>query len=80
MKLKTISASVLFALLPISGAHAAAMDRSGQSIGAFLQPNNYFEAGISIIDPDVSGKNQLGPISDMGERWSHLFEQLKAYL
>lgn len=68
MKLKTISASVLFALLPISGAHAAAMDRSGQSIGAFLQPNNYFEAGISIIDPSVGGITTDGDrVSDMAE-------------
>ena len=55
MKLKTISATVLLSLFPISGAFAAAMDRSGQSIGAFLQPNNYFEGGISIIDPSVGG-------------------------
>ncbi|SEL84774.1 OmpP1/FadL family transporter [Acinetobacter sp. DSM 11652] len=80
MKLKTISASVLFALLPISGAYAAAMDRSGQSIGAFLQPNNYFEAGISIIDPDVSGKNQLGPISDMAEDYYFPSAALKLQL
>lgn len=55
MKLKAISSSVLLALLPISGVYAAAMDRSGQSVSAFLQPNNYFEAGISILDPSVSG-------------------------
>lgn len=67
MKLKAISSSVLLALLPVSGVYAAAMDRSGQSISAFLQPNNYFEAGISILDPTVSGKNAQGKISDMGE-------------
>lgn len=55
MKLKAISSSVLLALLPVSGVYAAAMDRSGQSISAFLQPNNYFEAGISILDPSVGG-------------------------
>ena len=68
MKLKAISSSVLLALLPVSGVYAAAMDRSGQSISAFLQPNNYFEGGISILDPSVSGKNAVGEkISDMGE-------------
>ena len=68
MKLKAISSSVLFALLPISGVYAAAMDRSGQPIGAFLQPNNYFEAGISILDPTVSGRDAYGgKISDMGD-------------
>ncbi len=67
MKLKAISSSVLLALLPVSGVYAAAMDRSGQSISAFLQPNNYFEAGISILDPTVSGSNQYGKISDMAD-------------
>lgn len=36
--------------------HAAALDRSGQSISAFLQPGNYFEAGISVLDASLSGK------------------------
>ncbi|MEG1855709.1 MAG: outer membrane protein transport protein [Acinetobacter sp.] len=35
---------------------AAAIDRSGQSIAAFLQPGNYFEAGISVLDASLSGK------------------------
>lgn len=56
MKLKTLSSAILLATLPVTGAFAAAMDRSGQSMSAFLQPGNYFEAGISILDPDVSGK------------------------
>lgn len=68
MKLKAISSSVLLALLPVSGVYAAAMDRSGQSISAFLQPNNYLEAGISILDPTVSGIDSYGhKISDMGD-------------
>ncbi|MDN5677232.1 MAG: transporter, partial [Acinetobacter sp.] len=37
-----------------------ALDRSGQSISAFLQPGNYFEAGISVLDPSVSGKVRNG--------------------
>ncbi|CAM4280128.1 OmpP1/FadL family transporter [Acinetobacter pragensis] len=36
--------------------HAAGLDRSGQSISAFLQPGNYFEAGISVLDASLSGK------------------------
>lgn len=55
MKLKTLSIAVLLAL-PTAGTFAAALDRSGQSISSFLQPGNYFEAGISILDPSVSGK------------------------
>ena len=46
---------MILATVPMTGAFAAAMDRSGQSIAAFLQPGNYFEAGISVLDADVSG-------------------------
>lgn len=46
---------MILATVPMTGAFAAAMDRSGQSIAAFLQPGNYFEAGLSVLDPDVSG-------------------------
>lgn len=60
MKLKTLSTAILFATVPMTGAFAAALDRSGQSIAAFLQPGNYFEAGISILDPNVSGKVKNG--------------------
>ncbi|WP_347455585.1 outer membrane protein transport protein [Acinetobacter thermotolerans] len=56
MKLKALSTAMILAALPMTGAFAAAMDRSGQSMAAFLQPGNYFEAGISILDADVSGR------------------------
>lgn len=56
MKLKTLTTAIILATVPMTGAFAAALDRSGQSIAAFLQPNNYFEAGISVLDPNVSGK------------------------
>lgn len=55
MKLKALSTAMILAALPMTGAFAAAMDRSGQSMAAFLQPGNYFEAGISVLDADVSG-------------------------
>ena len=55
MKIKTLTAALACAL-PVTGAFAAALDRSGQSISSFLQPGNYFEAGISVLDPSVSGK------------------------
>lgn len=55
MKLKKLTTALILAALPTAGAFAAALDRSGQSIAAFLQPGNYFEAGISVLDPDVSG-------------------------
>ncbi|MEG2444756.1 MAG: outer membrane protein transport protein [Acinetobacter sp.] len=50
----------MLATLPATGVFAAALDRSGQSISAFLQPGNYFEAGISVLDPNVSGKVKNG--------------------
>jgi len=56
MKLKTLSTAMILATVPMTGAFAAAMDRSGQSVSAFLQPGNYFEAGVSVLDPNVSGK------------------------
>lgn len=56
MKLKALSTAMILATLPMTGAFAAAMDRSGQSMAAFLQPGNYFEAGISVLDADVSGR------------------------
>ncbi|KKW82001.1 transporter [Acinetobacter sp. AG1] len=57
MKLNAIQHALLLSLLPTTSAFAAALDRSGQSIAPFLQPGNYFEAGISILDPNVSGKD-----------------------
>ena len=55
MKLKYLSTAMVLATLPATGAFAAAIDRSGQSMSAFLQPGNYFEAGLSVLDADVSG-------------------------
>lgn len=65
MPLKKLTVALCLLGLPLS-AFAAALDRSGQSIAGFLQPNNYFEAGISILDPDVSGRDTSGnPTGDM---------------
>ena len=55
MKIKTLTAALACAL-PVTGAFAAALDRSGQSISGFLQPGNYAEISMSVLDPDVSGK------------------------
>lgn len=58
MQLSQLSKAILISLLPATSVFAAGLDRSGQSIAAFLQPGNYFEAGISILDPEVSGKDK----------------------
>ena len=51
---------MILATAPMTGAFAAAMDRTGQSISAFLQPGNYAEAGLSVLDADVSGTDKNG--------------------
>lgn len=60
MKLKHLSTAMILATLPATGVFAAALDRSGQSMSAFLQPGNYFEAGISVLDPTVKGQEAGG--------------------
>ncbi|MCH7306765.1 long-chain fatty acid transporter [Acinetobacter sp. NIPH 1852] len=60
MKLKHLSTAMILATLPATGVFAAALDRSGQSMSAFLQPGNYFEAGISVLDPTVEGQEAGG--------------------
>ena len=60
MKLTALRSAILLSLIPTTSAFAAGLDRSGQSIAAFLQPGNYFEAGISILDPEVKGKDTSG--------------------
>lgn len=72
MKFSQVSSAVMLATLPISGVFAAALDRSGQPMNAFFQDGNYFEAGISVLDPTVSGKEAGSSettrnIEDMGE-------------
>lgn len=76
---------MILATLPATGVFAAALDRSGQSISAFLQPGNYFEAGISVLDPDVAGK-EAGTIKtgrnigDMGDDYYFPSAALKLQL
>ena len=72
MKLTAIHSAILLSLIPTTATFAAGLDRSGQSISAFLQPGNYAEIGFTIIDPTIEGKD-LPPrgsnksVSDMGE-------------
>ena len=69
MKLNKIYSAILLSALPLSAVQAAGLDRSGQSISAFLQPGNYAEAGISVLDPDVKGSSKIlkEDISDMAD-------------
>lgn len=68
MKLNVISAAILLTTLPSTLVFAAGLDRSGQSISAFLQPGNYAEAGISVLDPTVKGQdNDHNHVDDMAD-------------
>ncbi|MEG1856776.1 MAG: transporter [Acinetobacter sp.] len=68
MKLTAIHSAILLSLIPTTATFAAGLDRSGQSISAFLQPGNYAEAGLSVLDPEVQGKDNAGNnISDMAD-------------
>ena len=72
MKLNKIYFAIITTTLPFSSM-AAGLDRSGQSISAFLQPGNYAEAGISILDPSVSGKDNSAnknTVSDMAKSYT----------
>ena len=75
MKLNKIYTAVLFSTLPASTLFAAGLDRSGQSISAFLQPGNYAEAGLSVIDADV-GSSKLG-VDDMADTYHHVNAAVK---
>src|SRR5690606_25155332 len=59
--------AILLSTLPLSAVQAAGLDRSGQSIQAFLQPDNYAEAGISVLDANVKS-TQLNA-KDMAESY-----------
>lgn len=85
MKVKALTTAILFATLPATTVFAAALDRSGQSISAFLQPDNYFEAGLSVLDPTVEGR-EAGTsethrnIDDIGEDYYFPSAALKLQL
>lgn len=85
MKLKHLSTAMILATLPATGVFAAALDRSGQSMSAFFQPGNYFEAGLSVLDPTVEGKEAGGTptqrkIGDMGDDYMFPSAALKLQL
>ena len=72
MKLNLIQTAILLSLIPTTSTFAAGLDRSGQSISAFLQSGNYAEAGISVLDPDVQGTSSVKRFE--GERISDMAE------
>lgn len=68
MQLSHLTKAILISLIPATSVCAGGLDRSGQSISAFLQPGNYAEAGFTVIDPTVEGKDiAKNQVSDMGD-------------
>lgn len=63
--------ALLMCAAPATSLMAAALDRSGQPINAFLQPGNYAEIGYTYITPHVQGKDSSGNIvPEMAEEYS----------
>ena len=56
MQLNSLAKAIIISLMPATTAIAGGLDRSGQSISAFLQPGNYAEAGITVLDAEVKSK------------------------
>ena len=78
MKLNKIQSAILLSCLPAGTVLAAGLDRSGQSILPFLQPDNYFEASINALDPTVKGKDiAQKAVADMGEDYYFTTAALK---
>ena len=67
MKLNTLSIAIFISTLPLTSVIAGGLDRSGQSISAFLQPGNYAEAGISVLDAEV--KSDKLKVDDMAKSY-----------
>lgn len=53
---KTLSLAVL-SFVMVQSVNAAALDRSGQDVSAFLQQGTYAEVGYSYINPNISGND-----------------------
>lgn len=67
MQLNRLTKAIIISLMPATSAIAAGLDRSGQSISAFLQPGNYAEAGITVLDAEVKS-NELN-VDDMAKSY-----------
>lgn len=77
MKKNVLSVAIL-SILPMTSIFAAALDRSGQSISAFLQPNNYAEVTGGVLFPEVSGKDTAGnAVPDMAGSYHQITAAVK---
>ncbi|MFZ2599786.1 OmpP1/FadL family transporter [Corynebacterium casei] len=73
MKRNAIGAAVLLAMLPVTGAFAAGLDRSGQPVAPLFQQGNLVELGWTSLFPTVEGKENGGQqraIPNMADKYS----------
>lgn len=58
MEIKVKKKILVIAISSMCTSHlyAAAFDKTGQSISAFLQPDNYFEASLGVTDTSLKGQ------------------------
>jgi len=59
MTIKPLCAMMLLSM-PFATLHAAALDRSGQSIINLFQPGNYAEVSYGYLSPEVGGRDSSG--------------------
>lgn len=66
MKLKHLYVATFLATLPATSIFAAALERSNQSISAFLEPGNYIETGFNVYDRHTKGSTTNTIVSATG--------------
>ncbi|WDS34821.1 outer membrane protein transport protein [Pseudoxanthomonas sp.] len=78
-KKNVLAVSVGVACIAASGTvFGAALDRSGQSIAAFLKPGNYAEYGGNFLNPTVEGKDKSGnKTGDVGNTYNFIGGAIK---
>ena len=64
MNIHPLTGAMLVILFPSTSLYAAALDRSGQSLNGFLQPNHYVDLSYAILDADLSGQLRQSPAGD----------------
>jgi long-subunit fatty acid transport protein len=63
--MKVYLSSVTAACLVAGGAHAGALDRTGQPIDVLFEQGRYLEFSLGYLSPDITGENinpRLGPV------------------
>ena len=63
--MKYYLSSVTAACLVAGGAHAGALDRTGQPVDVLFEQGRYLEFSLGYLSPDITGENinpRLGPV------------------